>query len=79
MGLKSETTSEVLAMLRDELAGELWAINQYQVHIDAIDDPEVRRVLEHIQADEREHVAELMGLILRLDKAQAEKFEKEGL
>jgi len=35
--------------------------------------------LEHIRDDEKEHVAELVKLIQRLDPAQAEKFTKETL
>ena len=48
-----------LEMLREDLVGELQAINQYQEHIDTIDDEEARKVLEHIRDDEKEHVAEL--------------------
>ena len=68
-----------LEMLRDDLVGELQAINQYQEHIDTMDDEEAVRVLEHIRDDEKEHVAELTKLIQKLDATQAEKFEKEGL
>ncbi len=68
-----------LEMLRDDLVGELQAINQYQDHIDTIGDEEGRRVLEHIRDDEKEHVAELMKLLQRLDPTQAEKFKKEDL
>ena len=68
-----------LEMLREDLIGELEAINQYQEHIDTIDDEGAIRVLEHIRDDEKEHVAELTKLIQKLDTTQAEKFEKEGL
>ena len=68
-----------LEMLREDLVGELQAINQYQDHIDSIDDEEARHVLEHIRDDEKEHVAELMKVILKLDPVQAEKFKKEAL
>ena len=68
-----------LEMLRQDLIGELQAINQYQEHIDTIDDEGAIRVLEHIRNDEKEHVAELTKLIQKLDATQAEKFEKEGL
>jgi rubrerythrin len=68
-----------LEMLRQDLIGELEAINQYQEHIDTIDDEGAIRVLEHIRDDEKEHVAELTKLIQKLDTTQAEKFEKEGL
>ena len=68
-----------LSMLREDLVGELQAINQYQDHIEALDDDEAIKVLEHIRDDEKEHVAELMKLIQRLDSTQADKFRKEGL
>jgi len=68
-----------LEMLREDLIGELQAINQYQEHIDTLADEEAREVLEHIRDDEKEHVAQLTKLIQRLDPLQAEMFKKEGL
>ncbi len=68
-----------LEMLREDLIGELEAINQYQAHIDSMDNEEARKVLEHIRDDEKEHLAELTKLIQKLDSIQAAKFEKEGL
>ena len=68
-----------LEMLREDLIGELEAINQYQAHIDSLDSDEARKVLEHIRDDEKEHVAELAKLIQKLDSIQAAKFKKEGL
>ncbi len=66
-------------MLREDLVGELEAINQYEEHIDLLDDEEAKRSLEHILSQEKEHVAELFNLIQRLDAVQAEKFKKLGL
>ncbi len=68
-----------LEMLREDLIGELQAINQYQEHIDTLDDEAARKVLEHIRDDEKEHVAELTKLINKIDPLQAEMFKKEGL
>lgn len=68
-----------LEMLREDLIGELQAINQYQDHIDALESDEARQVLEHIRDDEKEHVAELTKLIQKLDATQAAKFKKEKL
>lgn len=68
-----------LEMLREDLVGELQAINQYQEHIDTIDDEDARKVLEHIRDDEKEHVAELTKIIQKIDPLQAEMFKKEGL
>ena len=68
-----------LEMLREDLVGELNAINQYQDHIDSLEDQEAIRVLQHIRDDEKEHVAELTKLIQNMDATQAAKFKKEGL
>jgi len=68
-----------LEMLREDLIGELQAINQYQEHIDTMDDEDAIKVLEHIRDDEKEHVAELTKLINKIDPLQAEMFKKEGL
>ena len=68
-----------LEMLREDLIAELQAINQYQDHIDSLENEDAIRVLEHIRDDEKEHVAELTKLIQSLDDMQAEKFKKEGL
>lgn len=65
---------QLLIYLREDLVGELQAINQYQAHIDNIDDPEVKDLLAHIRDDEKEHVAELTHLITRIDAIQREKF-----
>ena len=65
--------------LREDLIGEFQAINQYQEHIDATDDEEIKKVMSHIRDDEKEHVAELTKLLRRLDAKQEEKFQKEGL
>lgn len=68
-----------LEMLREDLMAELEAINQYQEHIETLEDEEAIKVLEHIRDDEKEHAAELFKLIQTLDPVQAEKFKKETL
>jgi len=73
------SVEEDLAMLRDDLVAELQAINQYQEHLESLDSEEALAALEHIIADEKEHVAELVKLIQVLDPVQAEKFRKEDL
>ncbi len=65
-----------LAMLREDLIGELQAINQYQEHILDLENEEAATTLEHIVEEEKEHVAELLRLIQNLDPAQAEKFKE---
>jgi len=73
------TLEEDLEMLREDLVGELQAINQYQEHIESLESEESVTTLEHIIEDEKEHVAELVKLIQNLDPVQAEKFKKEIL
>ena len=73
------TLEEDLEMLREDLIGELQAINQYQEHIESLESEEAVTTLEHIIEDEKEHVAELLKLIQNLDPVQAEKFKKEIL
>lgn len=70
---------EDLEILREDLVGELQAINQYQEHIEGLESEEAVTTLEHIIEDEKEHVAELVKLIQNLDPVQAEKFKKEIL
>ena len=64
-----------LKMLRDDLIGELEAINQYEDHILELENEEAVNTLEHIIDEEKEHVAELLRLIRNLDPAQAEKLK----
>jgi len=68
-----------LKNLREDLIGELGAINQYQQHIDETDNEEVKKVLGHIKDDEKEHLAELTKIIRKLDEDQEKKFQKEEL
>lgn len=77
-GMPKSKISSMLKMLRDDLVGELNAINQYQTHIDEMSG-EAKKVLEHIIADEKEHTAELVKLIRKLDGTEDEKFKKEGM
>ncbi len=71
--------TKLLKMLREDLIGELEAINQYQEHIDESNNEEAKHVWEHIMNDEKEHVAELIKFIRTVDSIQEEKFEKESL
>jgi len=66
-----------LEMLREDLVGELRAINQYQEHIETMESEEAAAALEHIIEEEKEHVAELLKLISLLDPVQAEKLSKQ--
>ncbi|MCK4355095.1 demethoxyubiquinone hydroxylase family protein [Candidatus Parcubacteria bacterium] len=71
--------NKTLRNLREDLIGELGAINQYQEHIDETDNEEVKKILSHIRDDEKEHFAELTKIIKKMDEIQGEKFQKEEL
>ncbi|MDY7019013.1 MAG: demethoxyubiquinone hydroxylase family protein [Chloroflexota bacterium] len=65
-----------IEMIREDLIGELQAINQYEEHILSLDNEEAVTTLEHILEEEKEHVAELLALIQGLDSIQAEKLKR---
>jgi len=69
--------SDDLRNLREDIRGELSAINDYQDHIDLAEDDEVREVLAHIRDEEKEHVAELVRLLRKLDPEQEARFREE--
>ena len=71
--------NKTIKQLREDIIGELEAINQYQQHIDETDNAKVKKVLGHIRDDEKEHYAELTKLLRELDDTQNEKFQKEDL
>jgi len=77
--INKNMNNKILKLLREDLIGELGAINQYQEHIDDINDDEAKKVLGHIRDDEKEHVAELIKIIRKLDATEEEKFQKEDL
>ncbi|MCK5589595.1 MAG: hypothetical protein KAI09_01300 [Dehalococcoidales bacterium] len=66
-----------LEMIREDLIGELQAINQYQQHIESLENEEVVTILEHIIEEEKEHVAELLKVLSALDPIQAEKLSRQ--
>ena len=72
--IQASEFEQLLIWLRDDIIGEFEAINQYQLHIDNIDNAEVKELLTHIKNDEKEHVAELTHLLMRIDEIQQQKF-----
>lgn len=66
-----------LEMIREDLIGELQAINQYQQHIESLENEEVVTILEHIIEEEKEHVAELLKVLSVLDPIQADKLSRQ--
>ncbi len=62
--------------IRLAIIGELDAINLYLQIADAVDDPEVRKVLRSIAFEEKIHVGELLEILARYDPEQAEALRK---
>jgi rubrerythrin len=60
-------------LIRSALIAELDAVNLYQSHLENLFDETAKKVVEHIIDEEKEHVAELQYLLMRLDKTQEEK------
>lgn len=73
----SQNVENDLEMIREDLIGELQAINQYQQHIESLENEEVVATLERIIEEEKEHVAELLKILSVLDPVQAEKLSKQ--
>ncbi|MBA7504619.1 hypothetical protein ES706_03265 [subsurface metagenome] len=73
----SRNVENDLEMIREDLIGELQAINQYQQHIESLENEEVVTTLEHIMEEEKEHVAELLKILSVLDPIQAEKLNRQ--
>ncbi|MFW6109957.1 MAG: hypothetical protein ACOC6Q_00815 [Patescibacteria group bacterium] len=67
-----------LRNIRQDLVAELQGISEYQDHIDAAENDEVREILATIRDEEKKHVAILMSLINRLDEVQAAHFNTES-
>lgn len=72
-------SNQDLKNLREDLVGELKAINDYQSHIDATQNEAIKKVLSHIRDEEKEHVVELIRLLQEFDEIQGEKFKEEAL
>lgn len=58
--------TKLLKKLREDLAGELLAINQYDEHIAEITDPRILAMLQRIRDDEITHTGEVLAAIAYL-------------
>ena len=71
------TKAELIAAVRQDIIGELDAINQYSLHITQTNDEFARRVWNDIKNEERVHVGELMTLLNYLSPDEL-NFLKDG-
>ena len=62
-----------LDLIRSALIAELDAVNLYASHLEHLNDEAAKKVVGHIIDEEKEHIAELQCLIMKLDKKQEEK------
>jgi len=63
---------ELIQALRVDIASELEAMYLYDAHAMATDDPLVKKVLQDIRDEEKEHAGELLALMRYLDPKTAE-------
>jgi hypothetical protein len=68
--------SEDLRVLREILQRELETINAYERMLDRVSDPALRKIIEHVTDEEREHVSEMYELIVERDVEQAARAVK---
>ena len=62
-----------LDLIRSALIAELDATSLYESHIENLNNEDAKKVIYHILNEEKEHIAELQCLIMKLDKTQEEK------
>lgn len=72
----NQDQANLLEMLREDLIGELQAINQYEQHARMTSYPPAQRLFQEIANDEKHHVAELLRMIAQFDRVQAEELRK---
>ncbi len=61
---------------REDIIGELDAINQYNRHIQETDDPVAKATIHDIMMEEEVHVGQLFGLLFSLNPESKTQFEK---
>lgn len=64
--------TKLLKKLREDLAGELLAINQYEENIAEITDPRILAMLQRIRDDEITHTGEVLAAIAYLCPRESE-------
>ncbi|MBO5103363.1 MAG: ubiquinone biosynthesis protein COQ7 [Clostridia bacterium] len=63
---KFYTKNDLITAVRNDIVGELDAINQYNAHIHSTDNELAKRVWTSIKDEERVHVGELLTLLQKL-------------
>jgi len=74
---RKQLSGEALAQaIRIDMAAELDAINLYVTHLEGTDDPVIKGMIQHIVAEEKEHLAEFEQILLLLDRTQQQKIRE---
>ena len=73
-------------MIRESIVEEFNAINKYKAMAERAQNPDVRKVLEHVIQEEKAHIGEFQAILKKLDKGQIkglkdgeEEVEEEGI
>ena len=69
------TDQELANAIRLDLASELEAIYLYDAHAEATDNPIAKKVLRDIRDEEKEHMGELLALLIYLDPKEKVLFD----
>ncbi len=70
------TKNELITAVREDIIGELEAINQYNAHIVSTDNELARRVWADIRDEERVHTGELITLLNQLSPDELQKLQQ---
>ena len=72
---QTPVTGRNVVIVREALVRELLTLNQYEEALASASDPAVKALLAHLLFEEKEHVAELVELLKKLDPDQLHHFE----
>ena len=61
--LRKQAENELLSILKEDIQGEIDAIELYTEHINKVHNPEIKARLIEIRTDEEEHLKELKDLV----------------
>ncbi len=70
------SNEEIMQAIRVDIAGELEAIIGYEAHAMATNDTRVKKVLQHIADEEKQHVGELQQLLYILNPSEQQQVDK---
>ena len=71
-----ESDWKLLNNIRQDIIGELEAINQYTTHINETTNADMIKYWQHIRGEEEMHVGELMSMLHRLNPQSKSNYDK---